>query len=586
MADPRSQILIVDDDAHFRRTFADVLKANGYEPLAVAYGETALDIAARQMPTVAVIDLRLPDTSGLELLGQVKEVSPDTECIVLTGYASQQSAIEAVNLGAYSYVQKPYDLEKLLLSIRRASEKSESNKALRESEERYRLVVESASEGIVLLDLKGTIREVNAKALELSGFDREELVGRNFAQLLPHLRMDAARLLRAFKDVITGGERELSEWTMTNKRGEEITFFAPYSVINKGGRPVGLSVILQDISQRRQAEAHLRESEEKYRVLVEQSLQGMVVAQGVPPRLVFANRAIGEMLGYSVQELLSLPAERIASLIHPEDRGFFFRRYADRLQGKPALPGYEVRGIRKDGSVCWLELHSSPIEYGGHPAVQAVFLDISERKEAERELLKSYETVQETLMGTVNALAAAVEKRDPYTAGHQRRVAELAGAIARELGLPEDRVNGVLMAGLIHDIGKIFIPAEILSKPSKLSEIEMMMIRTHSQAGYDVLSTVDFPWPVADMVLQHHERMNGSGYPRGLIGAQIPQDVRILSVADTADAMASRRPYRAAHSTEQTLEEVMQNRGELYDHDAVDAVLKLVTQDGYKLGSA
>lgn len=459
MTDTRPQILIVDDDAHFRRTFTDVLKANGYEALAVGDGDAALEIAAHLMPTVAVIDLRLPDISGLELLGQVKEVSPDTECIVLTGYASQQSAIEAVNLGAYSYVQKPHDPEQLLLSIRRASEKCESNRAL-------------------------------------------------------------------------------------------------------------------------------RESEEKYRVLVEQSIQGMVVAQGIPPRLVFANRAIGEILGYSVQELLSLPTEKVPSLIHPKDRGFFFQRYADRLQGKPAPPGYEVRGLRKDGSVCWLELHSSPTVYGGRPAVQAVFIDVSDRKQAERELRESYETARESLMGTVNALAAAVEKRDPYTAGHQRRVAELAAAIARELSLPEDRINGVLMAGLIHDIGKIFIPAEILSKPSKLSEIEMMMIRTHSQAGYDVLSTVDFPWPVAEMVLQHHERMNGSGYPRGLSGGEILQDVPILSVADTADAMASRRPYRAAHSTEQTLEEVTQNRGELYDHDAVDAVLKLVTQDGYKLGSA
>ena len=458
MADTSLQILIVDDDAQFRRTFTDVLKANGYEALAVGYGDEALEIAAHQMPTVAVIDLRLPDTSGLELLGQVKEVSPDTECIVLTGYASQQSAIEAVNLGAYSYVQKPYDLEQLLLSIRRAREKCESNRAL-------------------------------------------------------------------------------------------------------------------------------RKSEQNYRVLVEQSLQGMVVAQGIPPRLVFANRAIGEILGYSAQELLSLSTEEIPNLIHPEDRSFFFQRYADRLQGRPAPPGYEVRGMRKDGSVCWLELHSGPIVYGGHPAVQAVFIDVSDRKQAERELLKSYETVQENLMGTVNALAAAVEKRDPYTAGHQRRVAQLAAAIARELSLPEDRITGVLMAGLIHDIGKIFIPAEILSKPSKLNEIEMMMIRTHSQAGYDVLSTVDFPWPVAEMVLQHHERMNGSGYPRGLSGEEILQDVPILSVADAADAMASRRPYRAAHSTEATLEEVTQSRGALYDHDAVDAVLKLVAQDGYKLGS-
>ena len=585
MADTRPQVLVVDEDAHLRRMFADVLRANGYEPLPTGDMDAALELAAHKTPAVALIDLRLPSTSGLELLASVKEASPDTECIVLTGFASQQSAIEAVNLGAYGYVQKPCDLEQLVLTVRRASEKSESKRALRESEEKYRLVVESASDGIMLLDLKGNIREVNAKASELSGLDRADLIGKSFAQVVTRLGMDSAEVMDALKDVISGRERQQTEWTMTDWNGKEVTFIALFSLLSEGGRPVGLSVILRDVTLRRRAQAHLEESEEKYRVLVEQSLQGMVVAQGIPPRLVFANEAIAEMLGYSVQELLSLPSEKVPQLIHPEDRTLFFKRYADRLQDKPAPPGYEIRGLRKDGSVCWVELHSSPIEYDGKAAVQAVFLDISARKQAELDLLKSYETVQETLMSTVNALAAAVEKRDPYTAGHQRRVAELAAAIARQLSLPEDRVNGILMAGLIHDVGKIFIPAEILSKPSELSDIEMMMVRTHSQAGYDVLSTVDFPWPVADMVLQHHERVNGSGYPRGLSGEDIPQEVRILSVADTADAMASRRPYRPAHSTEQTLEEIAQNKGELYDRDVADAVVKLVTEDGYQLGS-
>ncbi len=586
MAINETRILIVDDHARFRKSFADVLKVHGYQIVAANEGEIALRVARENPPSVAVIDLKLQDISGLEVLRRLKQLSPDTECIVLTGHASQDSAIEAVNVGAYSYIQKPYDLDRLLLTIRRASEKSEAVRALRESEEKHRLVVESASEGIVFLDLKGIIREVNARAMELSGFRREELVGKNFATLLPTLRMDATAVLRAFEKVMAGRSHPHREWTLVNKSGDEIRFIAHYSLVRKRDRLIGLSVILEDLTRRRRAEADLKESEEKYRVLVEQSLQGMVVAEGLPPRLVFANRALGEMVGYGVEELLSLSSEEVTGLIHPEDRPFFFQRYRDRIQGRPAPPDYEFRAIRKDGSQCWLEMHASRIEYGGAPAVQAVFVDISDRKQAEGELRESYQTVRATLMRTVNALASAVDKRDPYTAGHQRRVADLAVAIAAEMGLPQDQIDGIHISGLIHDIGKIYIPAEILSKPSRVSEIEMLMIQTHPQAGYDVLSAVDFPWPVAETVLQHHERIDGSGYPRGLLGADVLLEARILSVADVVEAMVSHRPYRPAHSAEAALEEILHHRNSLYDPDVVDAALEILTHHRYTLGGS
>jgi HD-GYP domain-containing protein (c-di-GMP phosphodiesterase class II) len=210
--------------------------------------------------------------------------------------------------------------------------------------------------------------------------------------------------------------------------------------------------------------------------------------------------------------------------------------------------------------------------------------NLAERKRAERELQQSLNKLQVTLEGTIHALASAVEMRDPYTAGHQRGVTRLACAIANEMGLPEEQIEGIRMAGLIHDIGKINVPAEILSKPSALNGLEFGLIKTHPQVGCDILNgAIEFPWPIAQIVLQHHERMDGSGYPVGLSGEEIILEARILAVADVVEAMASHRPYRPARGMDQALEEISQNRGILYDPEVVAACLRLFTEKGFKL---
>jgi putative nucleotidyltransferase with HDIG domain len=172
--------------------------------------------------------------------------------------------------------------------------------------------------------------------------------------------------------------------------------------------------------------------------------------------------------------------------------------------------------------------------------------------------------------------------RDPYTAGHQERVTRLAMAMAERMGLPADRVEGLRVAGLLHDVGKVSVPAEILSKPTGLSAIELALVRSHSEAGYAILREIAFPWPVATIVLQHHERMDGSGYPSGLRGEEILLEARILAVADSVEAMASHRPYRAALGIEEALAELARGRGTAYDVDAVSACLSLFTEDGFR----
>jgi putative nucleotidyltransferase with HDIG domain len=209
--------------------------------------------------------------------------------------------------------------------------------------------------------------------------------------------------------------------------------------------------------------------------------------------------------------------------------------------------------------------------------------DITVRKQSEEALKKSAEKLRRNLIGTIQAMSSMVEIRDPYTAGHEKIVSILARAIANELGLPSDVVDNIRMAASIHDIGKISVPAEILSKPSRLSDIEMKLIQMHSQTGYDILKDADLPYPIAKIVLQHHEKLNGSGYPQGVKAGDILLESQIVSVADVVEAMASHRPYRPALGIDMALEEIEKNKGIFYDAVVVDACVKLFREKGFKL---
>lgn len=205
-----------------------------------------------------------------------------------------------------------------------------------------------------------------------------------------------------------------------------------------------------------------------------------------------------------------------------------------------------------------------------------------ERERAMEENRQNTARMESALLETIDAMSSALEKRDPYTAGHQRQVAKLAHAIAQEMKLPQKTVEGIYMGGLIHDIGKIYVPAEILSRPGHLSEVEFNLIKTHPQVGYEIIKGIEFPWPVAHMILEHHERLDGSGYPQGLKADEISLEARILAVADTVEAMASHRPYRPALGLDKALDEIRKNRGTLYDPTAADACLRLFTEKGFK----
>lgn len=212
-----------------------------------------------------------------------------------------------------------------------------------------------------------------------------------------------------------------------------------------------------------------------------------------------------------------------------------------------------------------------------------VFRDLTGQLAAEKNLRRTLENLQRTLGETVAALALTAEKRDPYTAGHQQRVAKISAAIGARLGYSSERIEGLHVAALLHDLGKIYIPAEILAKPARLSDMEMNLMKTHSEAGHEILKSVTFPWPVADIVLQHHERIDGTGYPHGLRGAEILPEAQIIMVADVVEAMSSHRPYRAALGWDKAMAEVKRGRGLQYHERIVDACLDIFEHEGFDL---
>jgi PAS domain S-box-containing protein/putative nucleotidyltransferase with HDIG domain len=286
------------------------------------------------------------------------------------------------------------------------------------------------------------------------------------------------------------------------------------------------------------------------------------------------------VLGLPPDELLA-DAAAFSGAIHADERQAY-EAALTRCEEEGTRLNQAFRLLDRTGGVRHILLNAMPSKQeDGSVAWDGAAQDITERVRLEAERKRSLEQLENSMEETVQAIASTIEMRDPYTAGHQRRVANLTQRIAEEMRLSEEEVHGIYLAATIHDIGKIHIPAEILSFPGKLGEIEYALIKGHVQAGYDILKNIEFPWPVAQMVYQHHEHLDGSGYPRGLKGDEIMLGARILCVADVVESMASYRPYRPGLGAEKALEEIRTNRGRLYDAAVVDVCLGLF-EKGYE----
>jgi PAS domain S-box-containing protein len=344
-------------------------------------------------------------------------------------------------------------------------------------------------------------------------------------------------------------------------------------------RPLRMIGTAEDITERKRAHEALDESEGKYRALVEQqSLVGIFLFDG--EKVLYQNPRADEIFGYKPGELVGHP---VKSLVADEDWPMVEREFPRLLSGEIPFIKRDFRGRRKDGREVIINAHSTRARSGGRPVVIGVLQDVTDQRRAEQKSQDQVAQLEVAFMHTVEVATRLGEMRDPYTAGHERRVAEIAVAISAELGFDARRQQGLRIAGYLHDIGKITIPLEILSKPGRLNAAEFALVKGHPQASYDILKDVEFPWPVAQVALQHHERMDGSGYPQGLKGEAILFEARVMAVADTIEAMASHRPYRPGLGVDKALVEIERGRGSAYDPIVVDACLKLFREKGYQL---
>ncbi|MDQ7836002.1 MAG: response regulator [Humidesulfovibrio sp.] len=356
----------------------------------------------------------------------------------------------------------------------------------------------------------------------------------------------------------------------------------PFGYITKPFRDHDLSLAIEVALYKARTDAQLQESERLLSTTLG-SLAEAVVAIDAEGRVTYMNPAASHMLGVEAEQPLGHDISALFTIMEPDTR-LPIAGLEEICSPSAAHPMCEDMLLRTSaGLEMPVGLSVSPVtgQRGEFRGRVMVLRNVALRKQAEAELLESMQALRTAFRQTVRALASMAEKRDPYTAGHQQRVARLACAIGGEMGLPADSLEGLEVSGTLHDVGKVYVPAEILSKPARLSHMEMGIMKSHSEVGFEILREVNFPWPVARTVLEHHERLDGSGYPGGLKGTEISLEARILAVADVVEAMSSHRPYRAALGLPLALEEIKAGRGKVYDPEVVDACLALLNRGGF-----
>jgi PAS domain S-box-containing protein len=585
----RLSILIVEDSESDTELIIRQFQKANYD---ITYERVETDdqmIAAIEKRSwdLVIADYFLPEFNAPAALAILQKSGLDIPFVVVSGAIGEETAIEIMKAGAHDYIMKN-NMSRLVPAIERELKEAESRVQRKQAEELLRSehIMLARTEGIAHIGSWGwniAMDTVNWSDELFRIFQRDPREGApSFAEHPAFYHPDdMARLQQAVKAAVADGTPYKLELRAIRKDGEtRVCVARGVAEMALGGRPVRLFGSLQDVTELKRAEEELRKSEENFRLSLDDSPLGVRIVT-MEGETLYANQATLKIYGYArIEELKRTP---IKERYTPESYAEFKTRKEKRERGEVGPSEYEISIVRKNGEVRHIQVFRKEIWWNGARQFQVIYQDITDRKRVEVELQKTLDSLKKAVSANIQIMVSAVEMRDPYTAGHQIRSANLACVVATEMGLPQDKIDGLRMASSIHDIGKLSIPAEILSKPTKLTDIEFSLIKEHSQSGYEMLKNVESPWPLAQIVYQHHERMNGSGYPRNLKGDEILIEARIMAVADVVEAMASHRPYRSALGIEAALEEIEKNKGILYDNDVAVACLRLFREKGYEL---
>ncbi len=449
---------------------------------------------------------------------------------------------------------------------------------LRRSEHRFRSLVETLPNIAVQgYDRDRRVIFWNAASETLYGWTRQEALGRKLEDLIIPAPMRDG-VVQAVTDWAERGiPIPAGELVLQHRDGGPVHVYSSHvMLVNSRGEPEMHCVDI-DLRPRDVAERAARESEARFRAILEQNVAGIFLLVG--GRVRFANRRAERILGLEPGAGMN---RDVLDFVAPPEREAVQANIARVLSGEVPATERVLLGLRADGSTIEIGVHTSLAEVNGERGVVGMIEDVSERLRSQQAIQDYVCRLEKSVMTTLQAVSAMVELRDPYTAGHQRRVGDLAAAIGVEMGFSPHAVSGLRLMGYVHDIGKIAVPAELLTRPTRLTHTEFSLIKEHSAGGHAVLKDIEFPWPVAEVILQHHERMDGSGYPRGLAGEQVLMEARIIAVADVVEAITSHRPYRAGLGIDRALEEIALGRGRLFDEAVVDACTALFRDKGYR----
>jgi len=456
------------------------------------------------------------------------------------------------------------------------TDRKQTEEELLKSEEKYRLIAENMADIISVSDMNLRFTYISPSIMRIRGFTVEEAMEHTLEQTMTpeSLKITLAAFEEEMKLEASGTAdpdririMELEEY---KKNGSLIWLEVGFSFLHdKDRKPIAILAVSRDISARKRADDELKKSKALLESVFNSSQDLMLVVDR-DLKILMSNWKSSLYAGHTEFPINSHCYEAFNHRDIPCEPCHALSVFNT---GEPIREEHYNQYTQ-----LFMEVNAYPIFDDNHHVIMVAehVRNITDRKQAAEKMRKA-------LGATVQAIAVTVETRDPYTAGHQRRVADLAHSIATEMNLPAEQIDGIRMAAAIHDLGKISVPAEILSKPKKLTAIEFSLIKTHAKSGYDILKNIDFPWPIARMILEHHKRMNGSGYPNGLTGDNLLMESQILAVADVVESMASHRPYRSSLGIDAALGEIEKNKGTLYDNAVADACLRLFREKGYQL---